>query len=247
MKPFLILQLRPIDLASDNEYEAFLKYGGLLDHEAHRVRMEKEGIAKINLNEYSGIIIGGGPSNVSDDQEAKEGYQKRFEKDLNKLFDAVFECDFPVFGVCYGIGAINKYKGGIVSKEKYSESVGAVEIELTKNSKNDDLLVGLPQKFTAYCGHKEACQIVPTETTVLAGSKSCPIQMFRFKNNIYATQFHTELDMEGIILRINVYKNHGYFSPEYAETLISKIKDQTVTIPSVILRRFVEKYKQESQ
>ena len=246
MKPFLILQLRPIDLASDSEYEAFLKYGGLLDHEAHRVRMEKEGIPKININDYSGIIIGGGPSNVSDNQEQKEAYQKRFEKDLNKLFATVFEHDFPVLGVCYGIGAINKYRGGIVSKEKYSEPVGAVEIELTKNSQNDDLLVDLPQKFTAYCGHKEACQIVPPDATVLASSTSCPIQMFRFKNNIYATQFHTELDMEGIILRINVYENHGYFSPEDADILIKKNKDQTVTIPSMILKRFVEKYKTES-
>ncbi len=69
--------------------------------------------------------------------------------------------------------------------------------------------------------------------------------MIRFKNNIYATQFHTELDIDGIILRVNVYKNHGYFSPEDAEILISKIKNQTVTIPSVILKRFVNKYKQE--
>ncbi len=245
MKPFLILQLRPIDLASDSEFEAILKYGGLLDHEAHRVRMEKEGIPKININDYSGIIIGGGPSNVSDDQEQKKEYQKRFEKDLNNLFTKVFEYDFPVLGVCYGIGAINKFRGGIVSKEKYSESVGAVEIELTKNSQNDDLLVDLPQKFTAYCGHKEACQIVPPDATVLASSKSCPVQMIRFKNNIYATQFHTELDIDGIILRVNVYKNHGYFSPEDAEILISKIKNQTVTIPSVILKRFVNKYKQE--
>ncbi len=105
MKPFLILQLRPIDLASDSEFEAILKYGGLLDHEAHRVRMEKEGIPKININDYSGIIIGGGPSNVSDSHEQKKAYQKRFEKDLNNLFDTVFEYDFPVLGVCYGIGA----------------------------------------------------------------------------------------------------------------------------------------------
>ena len=53
MKPFLILQLRPIDMASDNEYEAFLKFGGLSRNQAHRVRMEKEGVPKIDLNEYS--------------------------------------------------------------------------------------------------------------------------------------------------------------------------------------------------
>lgn len=121
MKPFLILQLRPINLASNDEFTAFLKYGGLKEHEVHRVRMEKEKVPEINLSDYSGIIIGGGPSNVSDAEEKKPDYQKRFEKDLNSLLNKVFEEDFPVFGNCYGLGAIVKYQGGEVSKEKYSE------------------------------------------------------------------------------------------------------------------------------
>ena len=76
MKPFLILQLRPEDEASDNEFSAFLKYGGLTEKEVHRIRMEKESIPNIDLNEYSGIILGGGPSNVSDKVEIKKEYEK---------------------------------------------------------------------------------------------------------------------------------------------------------------------------
>ena len=200
MKPFLILQLRPIDLASDDEYEAFLKYGGLSKNQAHRVRMEKEGVPDIALKDYSGIILGGGPSNVSDEEQVKKDFEKRFEKELNILLEKVFENDFPFLGVCYGIGALNKFKGGEVSKEKYSEGVGTVEIELMNSAPQDDLLKGLPTKFQAYCGHKEACQWLPEDAVLLARSASCPFQMIRFKNNIYATQFHTELDLEGIIL-----------------------------------------------
>ena len=85
MKPFLILQLRPEDEASDNEFEAFLKYGGLTERDSHRIRMEKEGIPEIDLNEYSGIILGGGPSNVSDKIEIKEDYEIRFENELSNL------------------------------------------------------------------------------------------------------------------------------------------------------------------
>ena len=98
MKPFLILQLRPIDLASDNEFEAFLNYSELSKHEVERIRMEKEMIPDINLNDYSGIILGGGPSNVSDDEDKKHTYQKQFELNLNKLLDKVFENDFPFLG-----------------------------------------------------------------------------------------------------------------------------------------------------
>lgn len=132
MKPFLILQLRPIDLASDNEFDAFLHYGDIAEHQVHRIRMDKRGIPDINIEDYSGIIIGGGPSNVSDTEKEKHDYQKRFETDLFKLLEEVFKRDVPVLGNCYGIGAIAKFMGGEVSKEKYSEGIGAVEIELNE-------------------------------------------------------------------------------------------------------------------
>lgn len=243
MKPFLILQLRPIDLASDNEFSAFLRYGGLEENDAYRVRMEKDGIPEINLGDYSGMILGGGPSNVSDDEEIKQDYQKRFEADLNRLFDKIFKRDFPVLGSCYGIGALVKYQGGEVSKERYFEGIGAVEIELSEAGKKDELLAGLPEKFMAFVGHKEACQTIPIGAILLAGSTSCPIQMIRFGKNIYATQFHTELDVDDILLRIQIYKNHGYFSPKDSELLIKKTKNYHVTIPSMILHKFIQKYK----
>ena len=239
----MILQLRPIDLASDNEYSAFLRYGGLAKHEVHRVRMEKEGIPDINLGDYSGIVIGGGPSNISDDEEIKYDYQKRFEASLNSLFDKVFENDFPVLGTCYGIGALNNYQGGEVSKEKYSEGIGAVEIELSEAGMTDELLAGLPAKFMAYVGHKEACQSIPNSATLLISSSSCPIQMIRFGKNIYATQFHTELDVDDIILRIKIYEGHGYFSPNDGDAIIEKIKSHHVIFPNRILNNFVQRYK----
>lgn len=243
MKPFLILQLRPLDLASNDEFSAFLQYGGLRTHEVHRVRMDKESIPEINLDDYSGIIIGGGPSNVSDHEEEKPDYQKRFEEELNKLLDKVFEEDFPILGNCYGMGALLKYQGGEVSKEKYSEDIGAVEIKLTEAGKKDELLIGLPDKFIAYGGHKEACQKLPSSATLLAKSDNCPVQMVRFGKNMYATQFHTELDTDGVILRINIYKDEGYFLLEDIETVVKSAKNHKVTFPFIILNQFIKKYK----
>lgn len=245
MKPFLILQLRPIDLASDNEYEAFLNYGQLTKLEVERVRMEKEGIPNIDLSSYSGIILGGGPSNVSDDEHKKFPYQKKFELKLSKLLDKVFEMDFPFLGTCYGMGALVKHRGGIVSTAKYAESVGVVKVNLSKEGREDELTKGVPANFEAYGGHKEACQILPKGATLLASSDICPVQMIRFGANIYATQFHTELDQEGIVLRIDIYKDHGYFSPEDAEKLIRNSKKSIITSPMMILEQFIKKYKRK--
>ena len=54
----------------------------------------------------------------------------------------------------------------------------------------------------------------------LAGSPTCPVQMFRVRQNLYATQFHPELDVPGLLTRISVYRNAGYFPPEEADTVI---------------------------
>jgi GMP synthase (glutamine-hydrolysing) len=67
--------------------------------------------------------------------------------------------------------------------------------------------------------------------------------MIRFQRNIYATQFHTELDTDGMALRIDYYKNHGYFEPESAQALIQKVQQIKVEVPQEILRRFVERYR----
>jgi len=243
MKPFLILQHRSIDEASDDELHAFVKYGDLKNSEIRRVRMEQSGIPDIDLKDYSAIICGGGPSNVSDPEEKKSPQQIRFESDLLKLYDEVFRMDFPFLGACYGIGSLVKYQGGDVSKKKYSEDVGSAIIYLNINADDDPLTQGLPKEFKAFIGHKESCQDLPENAILLASSKNCPYQMIRFKKNIYATQFHPELDNEGLALRIRIYKDHGYFEPHAAQALIKQIKNEMVSVPEMILRRFVERYR----
>ena len=242
MKPFLILQLRPEDETADNEFEAFLKYGGINKQETQRERIEKSGIPEISLDDYSAIIVGGSPFDVSTPEIKKSAIQKKIEKDFNQLFDDIFARDFPFLGACSGNGLLGSYCGANIS-EKYNEPVGGVDIRLTEEGERDPLLKELPEMFRALVGHKEACDVTPPGSVLLATSESCPVQMFRVKENIYATQFHPEADAEGFIVRINVYKHHGYFPSEEAEILIESIQVEDTPVPKEILKRFVEKYR----
>lgn len=243
MKPFLILQSRPEEEASKGEFEAFLKFGGLKVFDVQRVRMERIGVPDIRLDEYSGIILGGGPYNMTDPDGLKEPAQQKVEKDLFKLLDEVVERDFPFLGACLGVGFLTTHGGGKVSKDQ-SEDVGGVSIKVNQDGKKDPLLKGLPGEFRAFVGHKEGCNKLPPGAILLASSDTCPVQMFRIKENIYATQFHPELDVPGIIERINIYKHAGYFPPEDAEQLIETVSKEEITVPMEILKRFVERYKQ---
>ena len=241
-KPFLIIQLRPEDETADNEFESITYYGGMEKSEVIRIRAEKSGLPSIDLDRYAAIIVGGSPFNVSDRLEDKSEEQKRVESDFYKLFDRVVERDFPFLGCCSGNGLLGSYCGASISR-KYGEPVGGANIVLTKEGKRDPLLEGLPDSFRVLLGHKEACDSVPPGCILLATNNACPVQIFRLKRNIYATQFHPEGDSEGFIIRIHVYKDYGYFPPETVQELIEAVQGEHVPEAQSILRRFVNLYR----
>ena len=77
-KPVLILQLRPEDVVADSEYTCFLKYSGLQAEDTCRERIENHGIpANLNLDDYSAIIVGGSPYDISTSEDKKSLAQKK--------------------------------------------------------------------------------------------------------------------------------------------------------------------------
>ena len=95
----------------------------------------------------------------------------------------------------------------------YGEPIGAVTVGLTEEGHKDPLFGGMPEVFDVFLGHKEAVTRLPAGGVLLAGSTACPVQAFRLGRNVYATQFHPELDRDGLCLRIDTYRHHGYFDP----------------------------------
>lgn len=242
-KPFLILQLRPEDDTSDNEFQAILKYGGLDESDTRRMRIEKTGIPELELDDYAAVIVGGSPFDISTPQAEKSPIQVRIEADFRRLFDDIVSNDFPFLGACSGCGLLGSYLDTPISG-KYAEPVGGTTVSLTEAGRDDPLLGGFPQRIDVLCGHKEACDQVPRGSTLLLTSEACPVQMFRIGDNVYATQFHPEGDGEGFTVRIHAYKHHGYFPPEEADALIVAVNRSDTPYAREILRRFVARYRE---
>ena len=239
MKPFLFLGIRAQDAAAEDEYAAVLRCSGLGEGDVRRVRLEQEVLGPLDLDDWSGIIVGGGPWNVSDPQDQKAAEQVRGEARLRELARQVVAADFPFLGACYGVGTLGTLAGGVVDRT-YGEPIGPMEITLTDEGRQDQLLGGLSDAFTALLGHKEAVSRLPDGAVLLASSATCPVQAFRIGANVYATQFHPELDVAGILTRIEVYRHFGYFEPHEAEQIIAASRGAHVTEPPLILTRFVE-------
>lgn len=240
-KPILIIQLRPEDETSDNEFEAILKYGKLSAEHAVRLRAEQAGLPEINLADYSAIIVGGSPFDVSKPQDEKSDIQKQIEAQFNHLFDSIIAQDFPFLGACSGNGLLGNYLKTPISS-KYSEPVTCRTVSMTREAHLDPLLEGYPEKFDVLLGHKEACDEIPEGATLLLRGAACPVQMFRLKNNVYATQFHPEGDPEGFSLRIDIYKHHGYFDASHADKLKHELTGMDTPYAQKLLARFVQRY-----
>jgi GMP synthase (glutamine-hydrolysing) len=241
VKPFLLLSTRAEDLAADEEYAAFLACTKLPEERLHRFRLEAAPLPALVLDDYAGIFIGGGPFNSSDPEDEKSAVQRRVERELAGLLDEVVARDFPFFGACYGVGTLGVHEGGVVDRH-YSEPISAVEISLTDDGLADPLLDGVPARFDAFVGHKEALRVLPPSAVLLASSATCPVQMFRVGRNVYATQFHPELDVPGLVTRIRVYQHAGYFEPSEMNELIARLTPAVVTEPGRLLANFAALY-----
>ncbi|TQS39823.1 glutamine amidotransferase [Cryptosporangium phraense] len=237
MKPFLLLATRAEDAAADEEYEAFLRFSGLDERDLRRHRLERTPLGDLALDDWSGILLGGGPFNVSDPADAKTPVQQRVEKELHDLIGRIVAEDFPFLGACYGIGTLGGHQGGVIDRT-YGEPVGAVEITVVEN---DPLFADVPTTFEAFVGHKEAIRELPDHAVVLARSEKCPVQAFRIGQNVYATQFHPELDAAGLATRVDVYKYAGYFRPEEADEIKALAYASDVKYPPAVLQAFIEK------
>ena len=241
MKPFVLLATRAEDVPADEEYALFLRYTGLDERDLVRVRLESAPMPRLDLDALSGIFVGGGPFNASDPDESKSAVQHRVEAEFDALLDEVVARDFPFLGACYGVGTLGVHQGAPIDRT-YAEPISVVPVTLTDAAASDPILAGLPPTFNAFVGHKEAIRSLPASATLLGSSPTCPVQMFRVGANVYATQFHPELDVDALCLRIEVYKNHGYFEPSQAQSLKDMARRSVVSEPPRLLKTFVERY-----
>ena len=236
-----MLSSRAEDVAADGEYHAFLRLTGLPAERLHRVRLEAAPLPRLNLDDYAGVFLGGGPFDSTDPPDIKSAVQHRVEHELRTLLDEIVDRDFPFFGACYGIATLGGHQGGVIDRT-YAEPVSSVRITLTPAGLDDPVLAGMPAEFDAFVGHKEACCVLPPSATLLATSPGCPVQMFRVGKNMYATQFHPELDVPGIVTRVHVYQHAGYFPPAELQELVARLSLAVVTEPGRMLANFAGRY-----
>ncbi|MBT1035614.1 glutamine amidotransferase [Canibacter sp. lx-45] len=242
MKPFLLITSRADDTLVYPEVNSYRKLTGLTgEGELAWLRAEQSEIAGIDLAEYSGIILAGSPFTVSNSDAQKTVTELRVEREFAALLDGVVALDYPFLGICYGVGTLGNHQGAVVSNTN-GEDIQVITVQLTAAGEADPLFAGVSTVFDAYVGHKEALLAAPAHFSVLASGENCPVQAFKVGQNVYATQFHPELEPETFKQRIYAYRDHGYFDPATIDDLLAQIAAADVVASQRVLKNFVRLY-----
>lgn len=198
----------------------------------HRIIGEPDHVVG-SLDGISGIIVGGSSLNITN--ESWSHWQNHVHRELASLIDG----PLPVFLICYGTSWLAHHTGGSVTNN-HAEPSGGTIVDLTSEARHDPLLETFPATFTALTGHTENVETVSDELVVLATGESCPVQLVRYGDHVWASQFHTEMDAQAMKTRMDFYFDYGYFSPEDYDEIVAGLPEIDTTWSNELLERFVQ-------
>ena len=151
-----------------------------------------------NLNDYSAIIILGGPMNVYEERKYP------FLKKENSSIKEALKINKPMLGICLGAQIIARAAGAKVYPAKRKE-IGWFTLNLTTGGIENDVFRGLERQFTVFQWHGDTFDI-PSGSIKLAKSNLFPNQAFSIGKTIYALQFHLEVTKKMILEWVNRYE-----------------------------------------
>ncbi|GLI52929.1 type 1 glutamine amidotransferase [Thermodesulfovibrio yellowstonii] len=160
----------------------------------YKIFESEDGDTPSTLEGYSGLIVMGGPMGVYE----MDKYSHL--KVVSRLIREAINRNLKVLGICLGAQLIAYTLGARVYKG-HCEEIGWHDIELTGDALRDPVMLSLAKhpsvgdvwrKFKVFHWHGDTFDL-PIGAVHLAKSSVYENQAFRYKNNVYALQFHIEV------------------------------------------------------
>jgi GMP synthase (glutamine-hydrolysing) len=171
-----------------------------------------------------GLILMGGPQGVY------ESDRHPFLRDEMRLIEDALKNSRPVLGVCLGSQLLAAALGAKVYKGAHRE-IGWHRVRLSPEAKNDRLLVGVPEQFTAFHWHGDIFD-VPRDSVVLASSEMTPIQAFRHGDKAYGFLFHLEVTEASVRAMVREFTDEAKHASLRADVLAG-IEDNVESLSEI--------------
>ncbi|MGB7949158.1 MAG: gamma-glutamyl-gamma-aminobutyrate hydrolase family protein [Candidatus Binatia bacterium] len=175
--------------------------------------------ARPSLEGYHGLLVLGGPMSAYDDHRFPHLVTEM------RLIEDAMERSLPVLGICLGSQLIARTLGARVYPNAIKE-IGWYDVNPSEHAQGDPLFAEFKENEKLFQWHGDTFDI-PRSAAHLAWSRTCANQAFRYESNVYAFQFHLEVDEPTILRWLKVPDNrkeicslHGDIDPDqiHAET-----------------------------
>ena len=142
-----------------------------------------------DLSKFDGMFCMGGPM----DTFMEDQYPWLIEE-KKKIKEFVVDLKKPYLGFCLGCQLLGEVIGGKVVKSNPPE-IGIMDINFTKEKKDDHLFSQFPNKIKSLQWHSYEVQGLDEnkEVTLLASSPITKYQIFKYQDHAYGIQFHIEI------------------------------------------------------
>ena len=230
MSKLLFLSLRNGEIGPDvahAEYHDALRATGVSEVDMELRVIDSPDSDLGPLDPVSGIIVGGCSLNVTNPE--RDPWHKR----IDDILSATVNSGKPVFFVCFGISWLVDHLGGEVGRT-HPEPSGPTTVNVVA----EDALAGPSGTFTALTGHTENPVRVPDSLTVVATGADGLVQMVRYGDRVWATQFHAEMDADAMRTRMDFFHDYGYFPAEEYARIVADLPNHDVSRANGLLRTF---------
>jgi GMP synthase-like glutamine amidotransferase len=172
-----------------------------------QVELDEGGSLPSDLSGFDAMLCMGGPM----DTWMEDEYPWLIEE-KRRIHDWVVTMGKPFLGFCLGCQLLGEVLGGKVVESQLPE-IGVLDIDMTAASKQDLIFGEYPATIKAVQWHSYEVQGLESnpEVTVLGSSDNTKYQIFKYRNNAYAVQFHVEV-------RADTVRDWGCI-PEYKSAL----------------------------
>ena len=174
--------------------------------------------------DYSGIIIMGGPMGVYEDFPSKSEEIALIQQVIGQI---------SILGICLGSQLLAHVLGAKVYPNPRGKEIGYYDLKLTEVGKKSSALVGFPSDIQALEWHGDAFEL-PAGAELLVSSAQCENQAFSFKN-AHGFLFHFEFTPE--MVRKQIAIDHEWTHKDFdldeaklireADELASLMKEQS--------------------
>jgi len=181
-----------------------------------QIELDEGDAIPADLSGYDAMLCMGGPMDTWMEAE----YPWLIEE-KRRIREWVVVMGKPFLGFCLGCQLLGEVLGGEVVESSPPE-IGVLDINMTAAAKDDPLFSGYPATIKAVQWHSWEVRGLDSnpEVTLLGSSGNTPWQIFRFRNNAWAMQFHVEV-------RADTVTQWGCV-PEYRAALDNSLGDDAL-------------------